>query len=129
MKRILIVALAAIHARAFMSDGPLPTVIVEGANGEPMMINQSDYDADPSAYTLVGAPAAAPAVEPAAAPAVVALPGKVLVSKEGAGAKARFFLTDEAGTKLVGEGIEDNGYDTDALAWEAALKVSTAPAT
>lgn len=120
-------ALLALSTRAFMSDAPLATVIVKGADGEPMMINESDYHLNPTAYSLIDPlPSDAPTPKPAApdATTTAVAAGKVLVVKEGTGAKTRFYLTDESGAKLSGDGIAEAGYDTDALAWAAVIELS-----
>ncbi len=103
-----------------MSHGECEVVVVAGQDGQPLRINKSDYDASPGDFTLLDAPEPAPA--PAPEPA--AITGTVMVGKDGTGAKARFYLTDEAGNRLEGENIDPKGYDTDALAWEAALALA-----
>jgi hypothetical protein len=101
-----------------MSHGECEVVIVAGQNGQPLRINKSDYDESPSDWTLLDPPAA----EPVAAPA--APTGKILVDSVGSGAKRRFFLVDEAGARIEGEGIAADGYETEAKAWEATLALS-----
>lgn len=44
-----------------------------------------------------------------------------LVSKEGTGAKARFYVVDGTGTKLTDDGIDQDGYKTEKEAWDAIM--------
>ena len=140
MKHILL-ATSALACAAFMSDGPIPTVTVKGEDGQPLRINQSDYEADPSAYELyesanaaaddaaAAARASAPNGDGGNDPAVVVAPAGIapMVASEGTGRNKRFYIVDPAGAKLTGEGIEADGYETDAAAWAAV--VALAPKT
>jgi hypothetical protein len=83
MKTILFASAATVAALAFMSD-TVETVNVKGADGQPLRINKSDYDADQAddgakAYTLHKSEAEqsvgsvplqplAPGIDPVAAP-------------------------------------------------------------
>ena len=120
-----------------MSDS-VPTVKIWTANG-PVIINESDFDAaihtlatpdQLAAETPAPAPVAAVVTnetdnngEPInqAAPAQqlprgeVAAPATMLVSKKG----KKFIVVDDKGTAIVRDGIEPEGYASEADAWAA----------
>lgn len=148
--------LASCAAVAFQSD-ICPTVLVKGKGGEPMRINQSDYDADQAeggakAYTLhkddkepqpdpiVGEgvvpvhpdltipPApSAPAFVNPVAPST-ANADTLFVVKSGKGAAAKYFVTDASGAKVTDKrDVDADGYATEALAWAAVEAVKKQP--
>lgn len=101
-----------------MSDTcPTITVIM---GGNPVRVNQSDYDAAPDDYVLAGADdlAPKPADEPApkvATPLMVTKDGKLFFAVNGEGAK----VDDVAG-------IDPAGYKTEADAWAAIMGLASA---
>lgn len=96
------------------------TVNIVTAKGE-VRINKSDYD--PAVHTLAGGQVIE--TKPPGDPEAPA--GKYVVAKEGAGARARYFVALEDGTKLVDvAGIDNAGYETDTLAWAAIMAKATA---
>ena len=80
--------------------------------------------AAPSAPDFTSHDAAPPIIDPvrnAVAP-VQPSPGQLLVSKEGTGAKTRYFVVDGTGNKVTDNPkVEVKGYVTDAEAWQAAV--------
>lgn len=79
--------------------------------------------AAPSAPDFSGGDGAAPLpIDPdknAAAP-VAPSPNQRLVSKEGTGARAKYFVVDGTGTKLT-DGVDADGYKTEQEAWAAIM--------
>lgn len=109
-----------------MSDETCEVVLVNGWAGaeSPVRINKSDYDADPSKYTLYDPEPAVAAVPPtpqppqmpAGTPPTPQPPKRTLmVLSEG----RRFFVSDDQGVKQTGEGIDPEGYATKAAAQAA----------
>lgn len=95
----------------------VPVVVVKGADGQPLRINKSDYDLNPSDWELVGD-------EASVAPTVVqttesvAPTGQLLVSKVG----RKILVVDETGAAVTGvDGIDAKGYATEADAWAAVV--------
>lgn len=126
MKLALLISCAAL---AYNPES-CPVVIVKGANGDPLRINQSDYDANPDAWELFDEatttePAPAPAADPAtpATPAAPApAPVQMVVSKIGRGDSAKFFVTDTDKNKITGvAGIDEAGYGDESAAWAAIM--------
>lgn len=95
----------------------LDTVTIETENG-PVRINASEFDE--STMKLAAEPAPVPV---ATAPAVET---EMLVSKEGTGAKTRFFVTDKTGAKITSAGIDPEGYADEGAAWAAVMASKTA---
>lgn len=120
MKLALLIACAALA----YNPETCPTVTVKGADGNPLRINKSDYDANPDAWELLDdttttTPAPAPSLTseptPAPAPAV-----QMVVSKIGRGESAKFFVTDMEKNKISGvSGIDEAGYADEGSAWAA----------
>lgn len=110
-----------------MSADSCPTVTVKGQDGNALIINQTDFDADPAVWELFNAPTApaAPVVDPVATTSV---PSKMLVTKEGKGAAVRYFVTDAADkSKVLGVvGIDETGYADEGSAWAAIMAATTA---
>lgn len=106
----------------------LPVVTVKGQGGDPLRINQSDYDADPSAWELLTdetTVAVAPAAITPTVPETPSLAG-ASVAKMGTGKAARFYVVDAEGEKIAGvDGIDaDGGYESDGAAWAAIMAVT-----
>lgn len=132
MKHLLLLSACAL---AYSAES-CPTVTVKGQDGNALLINQSDYDAAPDAWELFtdeAAPAAdlPPVVAPVASEATpVATPVQMLVTKEGRGQSARYFVTTADKSKVSGvAGIEESGYDDEGAAWAAIMAVSTGTAS
>jgi hypothetical protein len=99
-------------ALAHMS-GILPTVTIKTKNGA-VRINESDFDPDQmELFDAVTEPAAPAPTEPAA-PAPTE-PQQLLVMKSG----RKFFIRDNMGGVVEAEGINPDGYSTEAAALEA----------
>lgn len=83
-----------------------------------------DPVAAPSAPDFTGTtppPETLDPVKNAVAPAAPS-PGSFLVSKEGEGKKAKYFVVDATGAKIERDGIDhENGYSTEQAAWRATL--------
>jgi len=101
-----------------MSKHDVPTVDVKGQDGNRLIINKSDYDADPSAWELfVSTEAAAPVAPPPAKPTKPA--------KGSAEKPAEFDVVEDAGrwyvvNKATGERAFDAaGYADNVAAWSA----------
>lgn len=93
----------------------IETVTVVGADGSPCRINRSDYDAAPAGTYDLMVP-----IDPSPTPSVApASNGKLVVSKSGTGAKARYYLTDENGDRA-----SDVAYDSETAAWNAILALT-----
>ena len=102
-----------------MSEHPesCAVVIVKGQSGAALRINQSDYDANPSAWELFDAAAPAPAAAPIAP---TTAPVQMVVSKIGRGDGAKFYVTDMEKNKITGvAGIDEAGYADEGSAWSA----------
>lgn len=101
-----------------MSDS-IPTVLIKTENG-PVLINEADFD--PKTMKLADVEAApAPAPEPApVAPAAPVTPTQLLVMKSG----RKFFIRDSMGQEVTAEGIDKDGYTTEAAALEALAALS-----
>lgn len=128
--KLLSLCIAA-HALAYNSE-ICPVVLIIGAEGMPVRINQSDYDADPDAWELYAddTPAAAPeaAADVPTGVSAPTVPVPMVVTKEGRGTTAKFFVTDTDKNKIVGvAGIDEAGYDDEGAAW-AAIMAGTAAA-
>lgn len=109
--------------------GRVPTVTIKGADGQPLVINESDYDSkthklwEGDVPEPAQAPAPAPAPTPASAPDAAKLPGadQFLVLKSGSGKATKFYISDGLGQRITGDaavelGIDENGYATEAEA-------------
>lgn len=110
-----------------MSAESCPTVTVKGVDGNALIINLTDYESDPSAWELFDAPEApvAPTITSAADPVSV----QMVVTKEGRGNTARYFVTDTAKTKIVGvAGVDEGGYENEGAAWAAIMAANTVAA-
>jgi len=104
------------------AEQPVPGGI-EANVGYPEGITPTATPSAPDFSPAPGSDTLAPVIDPnknAAAPAAP-VPNQRLVSKEGSGKNARFFVTDGTGEKLVNDAIDPNGYPTDALAWQAVM--------
>ena len=122
----LLASVSALTARAFdtvfeQTAETCEIVIIEGPEG-PVRVNKSDFDADQASdspkmklATVSDAPAE---------PVKNETPAQLLVSKEGTGAKAVFFVTDAQGVKVTGEGITETGYASEADAWAAIMALA-----
>ena len=80
------------------------TVTVVGADGEPLIVNKSDFDANPGKWRLVGEAETAPG------------PVEYDVRQDG----KRFYAIDKATGETA---LDPAGYKTDVDAWTA---ISTA---
>lgn len=139
--------LATVAPLAFMAD-VCDTVMVKNEHGDAVRINKSDYDADPDKYKLhaddkkdqpdiqvgevISQPAPGLVIPPApSAPHFdnpvapqTANADTLLVSKEG----KKFFVVDATGTHVTGKlDIDEKGYNTDAEAWAAVMRVKRQP--
>ncbi|QWY83167.1 hypothetical protein [Rhizobium phage RHph_X2_24] len=98
----------------------VPTVVIETDNG-PVTINKSDFDA--SKHKLVEGEAVQVAAEtepPAGEPQPQqpqTEPAQLLVSKKG----KKFIVVDAAGNVIEREGIDADGYGSEADAWGAIM--------
>ena len=109
----------------------LPVVTIATENGN-VRINASDYN--PEIHTL--ADDEAPAPTPQEPPATVAQEPVTSQVSEGDNGQqqtpatvtrvakkigAKWFVVDKDGNKIAAEGIDANGYTTEADAWSAAM--------
>lgn len=134
-----IALLAVVAARAFNNE--VAETVIVNIDGNPTRINKSDYDPDvhgaidetatdeqEAPVTLGTALAYAPGITPPPAPSAgvanavapsVPSPGQIAVLKKG----KKFTVVFFDGTPVVDVRIDPAGYDSEALAWEAAMPV------
>lgn len=131
MTKIAIALLAStgFAAAAFANEGNpterCETVLIETANG-PVRINAEDFNAETMKLADSPEPPAPPVTDPAGAAGAAGAPVQRLVSSEGTGNKQRFYIVDEAGAKLTGEGIDPKGYATDGEVWAVITALNLA---
>lgn len=105
----------------------VPVVVVKGADGGPLRINQSDFDENPDAWELfdgeIAQSASTTTIETTVADTTTAEAPQMLVAKKG----RKFLVVDGAGDAITGiDGIDPTGYATDVEAWAAVTAVKTA---
>ena len=129
MKTALLMSCAIL---AFDHPESCPVVLVKDEDGNALRINQSDYDANPDAWELFDVHVAttsdpAPAVVSAAT--TNAAPAQMVVGKQGTGENAKYYAIDNATQQKVEgvEGIDSDGYATEAEAWGAIMAKTAAP--
>lgn len=99
-----------------MSRHDVPTVTVKGADNAPLIINKSDYEADPSAWTLFDE--AAPTEKPKGGKKAASVP-TVTTTPDVEERDGRFFLVDKETRANIGDVA---GYADLSSAWSAAVQ-------
>jgi hypothetical protein len=156
MKSLLLASAVSLCAVAFMSD-VCETVLIKGADGKPLRVNKSDYDADQaeggekkmtlhtedkkeqpdpivgetvvSVHPELTIPPApsAPTFVNPVAPST-ANTDTLMVAKHGTGKAAKFFVVRPDGSKIEDmRDVNKDGYDTEPLAWAAVMEVKKQP--
>ena len=112
-------------AAAFMSDA-VETVLIKGADGQPLRINATDYNPDVH-ETVDWQVDDAPAVVTPVAPTGPASLPQMVLAKSGTGAKAKFIVTNTDGAPITDVvGIDTAGYADEPTAWAAITAAITA---